>query len=336
MYKQLASLIVIGLVVLLPETVVAQAGGFVPCGGPGQDDCNLCHLVTMGSRIVNWLVVVLTVVGIVALAYAGFRLVISGGNPTAKDQAKALLVNVIVGYLLVLSAWLIVDTIMKVLTDDNIGDFGPWNRMECRTQPVGGGSLNIRFDTSWPETLAFANQWQQRINSEEPVGNPLLAPELPVAGDCSPESLQAQGMTPTQAQVMSCIAVAESGCQLNAQNPWSSARGVFQVVRGLNSTCHNLNLPQCTQAANAAGYSISGDLNCSTAFRGGTGPDNPSRPREGREELWRACNAAADNFECNTAAARCLLGQGGYGHWLGDPSRNHHLQQRACVARYGQ
>lgn len=138
--------IFLGFVVLLPETVLAQAGNFVTCGGPGQDACNLCHLVTMGSRIINWLIVVLTVVAGIIFAYAGLQLLASAGNVAEKDKAKTKIINLIVGYLLVLSAWLIVDTFVRVLTPGTIGDFGPWNRMECRPQPVGGGSLGIAMD----------------------------------------------------------------------------------------------------------------------------------------------------------------------------------------------
>ena len=327
-----------GVVLLLPETVSAQAY-FVPCGGPGQPMCEFCHLVLMGNLILAWLILVLTVVAGLIFAYAGLKLVTSGGNPEAKNTAKSMFVNVIVGYLLVLSSWLIIDTLMRMLANQaeftENGVFGPWNRIECVGQERPSV---IRWDIPVEEYNANVAGWQARISDGQIVGDPNAAPALPIEGDCSPQNLQGAGMTQQQAQAFSCIAMAESGCRVNAQNPVSSARGVFQVVRGLNTPCHNLNLSQCTAAANAAGFNISGDLNCSTAFRGGTGPDNPSRPRAGMEDLWNACNAAADDFNCNAAAARCLYEQdnAGYAPWLGNPGQDHHRAQRACVARYGQ
>ena len=128
-------------VVLLPEVASAQ---FVPCGGPGQPDCQFCHLVIMGNRILLWLVITLTIVAGLVFAVAGLKLVTSGGNPAAKDAAKSMFVNVIVGYLIVLAAWLIIDTIMRALLSDQIeAQIGPWNSIECVDQPdppseVGG------------------------------------------------------------------------------------------------------------------------------------------------------------------------------------------------------
>ena len=116
------------LVLLLPETAAAQ--GFVPCSGT---DCEMCHLVEMGNSILQWLIVVLSVVAGLIFAFAGLKLVTSGGNPGAKDAAKSMFVNVIVGYLLVLASWLIVDTLMKMLVDD--AQVGPWNRVACVGQP---------------------------------------------------------------------------------------------------------------------------------------------------------------------------------------------------------
>ena len=134
------------LVVLLPEVVSAQ---FVPCGGPDQPACQFCHLVEMGNTIVLWLVFVLTIVAGLIFAVAGLKLVTSGGNPSQKDAAKSMFVNVIVGYLIVLAAWLIIDTLMKGLADQSLigedGTLGPWNQIECtETQPtpteIGGGN----------------------------------------------------------------------------------------------------------------------------------------------------------------------------------------------------
>ena len=113
----------------IPEYAAAQ--NFVPCTGP---DCEMCHLVEMGNRILGWLIIVLTVVAGIVFAVAGLKLVTSGGNPAAKDAAKSMFVNVIVGFLLVLASWLIIDTLMKMLVDDSA--IGPWNEISCVGQPA--------------------------------------------------------------------------------------------------------------------------------------------------------------------------------------------------------
>ncbi len=67
--------------------------------------------------------------------YAGLKLVVSAGNPSAMSDAKKMLTNVLIGFVIVLSAWLIVDTIMKALLNPNYEsgeiEFGPWNQLEA-------------------------------------------------------------------------------------------------------------------------------------------------------------------------------------------------------------
>lgn len=136
--------VVLSLLLLTPWLVSAQ--GFVTCVGR---ECNLCHLISTGQNLLNWLVAILTVVAVMVLVYAGYRLVSSGGNTEVRDLAKQILINVIVGYIIVLAAWLLVDTGMRMLLNQAIfgpsGSFGPWNRVECRPQPDAGGRLS--FDT---------------------------------------------------------------------------------------------------------------------------------------------------------------------------------------------
>jgi hypothetical protein len=126
--KWLASLVV----VLLPQLVSAQAGGLVTCSGP---DCDMCDFVDMINGLVNWLFGFLVLAAVMALMIAGFRLVTSAGNESAWSGAKSMLTNVIIGFVIVLSAWLIVDTLMKAFVDPDFSDsegnkFGPWNEIE--------------------------------------------------------------------------------------------------------------------------------------------------------------------------------------------------------------
>lgn len=96
-------------------------GGLVTCQGP---DCNACKLVEMVNKIVNFLIVLLTILATFVLVIAGFRMVTSGGNSSAWDSAKQSFLNVIIGFILVLAAWLIVDTILKALTGTGLEVWG--------------------------------------------------------------------------------------------------------------------------------------------------------------------------------------------------------------------
>jgi hypothetical protein len=109
-------------------------GGIVPCSGL---DCDSCSVVTLIERIIDWLIGVLLVIFAIITAVAGFKLVISGGNPQAKTEAKSLLTNAFIGIVIVLTAWLLVDTLMRALLSGGEGTlegYGPWSSVQCNSQ----------------------------------------------------------------------------------------------------------------------------------------------------------------------------------------------------------
>ena len=91
--------------------------GLVTCSGP---DCDACDLVNMVNKIVNFLIVLLTIAATFALVITGFKMVTSGGNTTAWESAKGTFANIIIGFILVLGAWLIVDTLLLTLTGKSL------------------------------------------------------------------------------------------------------------------------------------------------------------------------------------------------------------------------
>lgn len=120
-------------VFFLPDSVLAQSG-FVTCSGP---DCSLCHLVGMANVIIVWLFGILFVVFAVLMAVAGFGLVTSGGSPAALEAAKSKFQNGIVGIIIVMAAWLIVDTLLRGVLAGGTGEisgYGPWAEVKCQTQ----------------------------------------------------------------------------------------------------------------------------------------------------------------------------------------------------------
>ena len=91
---------------------VSFANGIVPCEGP---DCNICHLAALAQRILNFLIILATSVATAIFMYAGFLYLMAGGDPGKVSKAHSLFWNVIVGLVIMLSAWLIVDIFMSVL-----------------------------------------------------------------------------------------------------------------------------------------------------------------------------------------------------------------------------
>lgn len=152
-------------ILVTPDTVSAQ--GLVPaCSG---NSCGTCDLIVMANSIVSWLITMLAVVFAALMVVAGFGLVTSGGNQSALDAAKSKFTNGIVGFIIVLAAYLIVDTFMAALLRSNGGSstgFGPWSEVTCSTQ-------------------AASQQWVE--TSPEPAGS--VPTETPPSGTGSGTAL---------------------------------------------------------------------------------------------------------------------------------------------------
>lgn len=125
--------LLITLYLAAPTGAEAQ---LVTCGGPGQAECNFCILAEMTNSLINWLFGFMTVVAVLILAAAGFKLVTSGGDVSAKEWAKARITYVIIGFLLMLASWLIVDTILRGLTgsENGMAVWGTFDAGNCGSQ----------------------------------------------------------------------------------------------------------------------------------------------------------------------------------------------------------
>lgn len=116
--------------VFLPSLVIAQGDvsiynpdeeyGLVPCGSPGQEPCTTEHVVAFANNVITWLISILGVIAVIALMITGFKLVTSAGNPGAWTQAKDMFTNIVIGIIIILAAWLVVDTILKGFTDQGL------------------------------------------------------------------------------------------------------------------------------------------------------------------------------------------------------------------------
>ncbi len=221
---------------LIPAAFASAA--IVPfCPSTG---CRACDLVTLVNNVIKFLFVLGTLVAVLIIAMAGFKSVIAGESA----ELGSAVWSIVIGFLIMLSGWLVVDTVLKVLTG---GRIGPWNQVQCVDNP--SFAENPHVATS-PGELA-------RAAGTIPRGSGVQCDPANTA--CSPQALQAMGFTPAQANVMSCIAMTESGGNPNARNsaPNSTACGTFQVVRSSwRGTGSCAGHGACTDAACNAGAAL--------------------------------------------------------------------------------
>ena len=113
------------------------ADQIVPCGS-GSDFCNLCDLVQLAQNLINIGIFITIALSAITFAVAGLKYMTAGGDVSKATEARKMFTNVAVGLIIILGAWIGVDTLMKTVVRDDTG-FGPWNSMGCSQ----GRSLNF-------------------------------------------------------------------------------------------------------------------------------------------------------------------------------------------------
>lgn len=204
--------VALGAMVLV--AVPAGAAGLVPCGGPGEPSCQFCDVTKLVNNVVAWLFVVLSMVAALMIMKAGFDLVTSrgAGDLTA---AKSMITNILIGYAILLGGWLVVDMFMKGLVSDDV--YKVWDAIQCVNQP---GVMNAPAGSGIPS----GSPYYRGITGG---GRQCAAENV----SCSVRALQDAGFSEQQANVLSCIAMTESGGNPNVRNPRGTACGTFQVVQ---------------------------------------------------------------------------------------------------------
>lgn len=299
-------------------------------------------LITVINNIIELLLTLAIVfVAPLSIAYAGFLYVVNPVNSGGMEKAKGILTNTIVGIVIALAGWLIVDAIMAVLYN---GKFGTWtnliqmNGVPCieQTGSLTNGQTGIPNPTAGAVTLRSPHPGKNGVGGGS-------------GSACDPARVQAAAatggytLTNAQANTFACIAVPESNCGTANLNynwngaksiPASTAAGAFQVLLATHHDCYEKSVCQA-----AAG--VSGPLNCQRGFETKLLPSGAPNPNWGKPiqtqaaaALVQNCVTAASNLNCSASAAACVLQQAGgnFRDWQADVNS---AVQTGCINSSG-
>lgn len=119
--------------------------GLVPCGTSKTKPCELCDIFKLAKNVTDGIVYLGFFVATAAVGIGGFMIMIGGAVPQTLEQGKKAMTAGIIGLLIILFAWFIVDLSIKVMvgnvdvksiitTGGGAGGFqniGPWNSFQC-------------------------------------------------------------------------------------------------------------------------------------------------------------------------------------------------------------
>lgn len=125
-----ALVVVMTLVFLFSPVMVLGQGipsQIVPtsCKEPGGCK-SICDVAVLAQNVLNTGIFIAVVISAFVFAYAGWTAMTAGGNAEKAGQARAMFTKVLIGLLIIIAGWIVVDTLMKTVTN---ASFGPWNKI---------------------------------------------------------------------------------------------------------------------------------------------------------------------------------------------------------------
>ncbi|MBP9728275.1 MAG: hypothetical protein KBD27_02760 [Candidatus Moranbacteria bacterium] len=128
-----------------------EGAGLIPCGLTNDDPataamdesrpCTVCHVIVGGNSLIKWGVGIMGVIAITVLFAMAVLYVVSAGDEGMIRTAKGGIWAVLIGFAVMLSAWLIVNTVLSILVDT-----------ADASKPLGGlvqqGKFTFSCDTS--------------------------------------------------------------------------------------------------------------------------------------------------------------------------------------------
>jgi len=132
MKKKVFTILLVAIIVTALFPSVSQAA-LVPCGKSEEAMCTLCDFIVGIKGLVDYGFKIMVVVALAMLIISGVVYVISAGNEGMMTTAKSLLKNVLIGFSIILGAWLIINTAMWVMgTKSDLGiGVESWNKFNC-------------------------------------------------------------------------------------------------------------------------------------------------------------------------------------------------------------
>ncbi|MBI5733201.1 hypothetical protein HY967_04630 [Candidatus Jorgensenbacteria bacterium] len=140
---KIASLILVGITILVVFTQTVSAGPPIPggkgiwasttcaatsyIGGPNKP-CSFCDGLVVIQNIIRFAFDIAIPIAVAIIVYGAVILMIAGGSEERVRQSKSIITAAFIGLCITLAAWVIVNTLLHILTG-NIAL--PWNRVTC-------------------------------------------------------------------------------------------------------------------------------------------------------------------------------------------------------------
>ena len=125
-------------VLVISATPLIASAALVPdCVLQGGLSCQLCDVVSLVQSVINFLIVLAIPIATALFTYAGFLYATAGirGKSGDVSEARSIFSTAMLGFVIAISGWLVINTLLHVLTQNNASfQSQNWFSIECVSQ----------------------------------------------------------------------------------------------------------------------------------------------------------------------------------------------------------
>lgn len=116
------------LEVVFGSQTVSSSGGILPCNRnqdnpstPWNDtvECGVCHFLLLIQLIIQYLLKLMVYITVLAMTIGGTMYMVAAGNTSIVNTAKQMINYAVVGFVVMLTAWIFINTVFFVLKFNN-------------------------------------------------------------------------------------------------------------------------------------------------------------------------------------------------------------------------
>ena len=247
--RRLAALFLsIAIAMVLPTIALAasnSSSGLVPCGASSSADeatsCQACNIVELSQNVIMFMIGLSIPIAIALFAYAGILYFTSGmGGSENISKAKTIFRSAVFGFVLAISAWLIVNTLLYTILSDEYKQNSSWFKIDCSVNRQITGNIQDVLKN----TLGVA---PDKVTLESPI---FLQPTLVCPAGYIPTT---QGMCSNgkeEVQPLEIIRpdVVATGGSLNSDQISAALNGTYGYQAQLQAICVQQGLSDCRLA----------------------------------------------------------------------------------------
>ncbi len=193
----------------------------VPCGRQVDDQstptinetapCTLCHLVLGGKGVIDYGLRLMTILAIAVIVAMAIYYIVSSGNDSMMSTAKGGIKAALIGFALMLGAWLLVNTAIRILGANIPGLTLTGNgfSFSCSIVSQAGTGTAGTVDPGFIAAAPGADGTEPLSVTDDRSGQPVVRPDLP-----APTALSSTNASPSQTSLSWTPVAGASGYEI--------------------------------------------------------------------------------------------------------------------------